>query len=299
MPHSVTLITTIAVSFGLALLMGLIANRLKLPVLVGYLTAGVILGSNTPGFVADIELSGQLAEIGVILLMFGVGLHFSLNDLLAVRRIALPGAIVQIVVATIFGAIVSHAWGWNMGAAIVFGVALSTASTVVLLRALEQRNLLKSVNGSIAVGWLIVEDLAMVLVLVLMPPLSGLLGESSAGAATGVSGSELFTTLLLTFGKVAIFVALMLIVGKRVFPWLLWHVASTNSNELFILSVIAVAIGIAYGSAMLFGVSFALGAFFAGMVMRESELSHRAAQESLPLQGRVFRAVFRIRGNAV
>ena len=181
MPHSITLITTIAVSFGLALLMGLIANRLKLPVLVGYLTAGVILGSNTPGFVADIELSGQLAEIGVILLMFGVGLHFSLNDLLAVRRIALPGAIVQIVVATILGAIVSHAWGWDMGAAIVFGVALSTASTVVLLRALEQRNLLKSVNGSIAVGWLIVEDLAMVLVLVLMPPLSGLLGESSGG----------------------------------------------------------------------------------------------------------------------
>jgi len=284
MPHSITLITTIAVSFGLALLMGLIANRLKLPVLVGYLTAGVILGSNTPGFVADIELSGQLAEIGVILLMFGVGLHFSLNDLLSVRRIALPGAIVQIGVATVFGAIVAHAWGWNTGAAIVFGVALSTASTVVLLRALEQRGLLKSVNGSIAVGWLVVEDLAMVLVLVLMPPLSGLLGGPTGSAAAGVSGSELFTTLLLTFGKVAIFVALMLIVGKRVFPWLLWHVASTNSNELFILSVIAVAIGIAYGSAMLFGVSFALGAFFAGMVMRESELSHRAAQESLPLR---------------
>ena len=260
MPHSVTLITTIAVSFGLALLMGLIANRLKLPVLVGYLAAGVILGSNTPGFVADMELSAQLAEIGVILLMFGVGLHFSLSDLLAVRRIALPGAIVQIVVATAFGAMVATSWGWNLGVGIVFGVALSTASTVVLLRALEQRGLLKSVNGSIAVGWLVVEDLAMVLVLVLLPPLAGWLGDNAGGPA-GVSSTDLLTTLLLTFGKVAVFIALMLVVGKRVFPWLLWHVASTNSNELFILSVIAVAIGIAYGSAMLFGVSFALGAF--------------------------------------
>lgn len=284
MPHSVTLITTIAVSLGLALLMGLIANRLKLPVLVGYLAAGVILGSNTPGFVADMELSAQLAEIGVILLMFGVGLHFSLNDLLAVRRIALPGAIVQIGVATAFGAMVAVSWGWNLAVGIVFGVALSTASTVVLLRALEQRGLLKSVNGSIAVGWLVVEDLAMVLVLVLLPPLAGWLGDNAGGPAAGVSSTHLLTTLLLTFGKVAVFIALMLVVGKRVFPWLLWHVASTNSNELFILSVIAVAIGIAYGSAMLFGVSFALGAFFAGMVMRESALSHRAAQESLPLR---------------
>jgi monovalent cation:H+ antiporter-2, CPA2 family len=285
MPHSVTLITTIAVSLGLALLMGLLANRLKLPVLVGYLTAGVIIGTHTPGFVADMELSAQLAEIGVILLMFGVGLHFSLEDLLAVRRIALPGAIVQIAVATGLGTAVATAWGWDLGASIVFGVALSTASTVVLLRALEQRQLLKSVNGSIAVGWLIVEDLAMVLVLVLMPPLADWLGTGGTDSAVaGVGSSGLMTTLLLTFGKVSLFVALMLIVGKRVFPWLLWHVASTNSNELFILSVIAVAIGIAYGSAALFGVSFALGAFFAGMVMRESALSHRAAQDSLPLR---------------
>ena len=283
MPHSLSLITTIAASFGLALLMGLIANRLKLPVLVGYLTAGVILGSNTPGFVADMELSGQLAEIGVILLMFGVGLHFSLDDLLAVRRIAVPGALVQIAVATAFGAVMAFSWGWNTGAAIVFGVALSTASTVVLLRALEQRGLLKSVNGSIAVGWLVVEDLAMVLVLVLLPPLSGWLGAHGESTVE-VSGSSLVITLLLTFGKVFVFIALMLVVGKRVFPWLLWHVASTNLAELFILSVIAVAIGIAFGSAMLFGVSFALGAFFAGMVMRESDLSHRAAQESLPLR---------------
>jgi CPA2 family monovalent cation:H+ antiporter-2 len=285
MPHSVTLITTIAVSLGLALVMGLLANRLKLPVLVGYLTAGVIIGSHTPGFVADMELSAQLAEIGVILLMFGVGLHFSLEDLLAVRRIALPGAIVQIGVATALGTAVAMAWGWDTGASVVFGVALSTASTVVLLRALEQRQLLKSVNGSIAVGWLIVEDLAMVLVLVLMPPLADWLGTgAAAGAAANAGTSGLTTTILLTFGKVAVFVALMLIVGKRVFPWLLWHVASTNSNELFILSVIAVAIGIAYGSAALFGVSVALGALFAGMVMRESALSHRAAQDSLPLR---------------
>lgn len=285
MPHSVTLITTIAVSLGLALLMGLLANRLKLPVLVGYLTAGVIIGTHTPGFVADMELSAQLAEIGVILLMFGVGLHFSLEDLLAVRRIALPGAIVQIAVATALGTAVAMAWGWGSGASIVFGVALSTASTVVLLRALEQRQLLKSVNGSIAVGWLIVEDLAMVLVLVLMPPLADWLGTDGIdSAAADPDASGLMATLLITFGKVSLFVALMLIVGKRVFPWLLWHVASTNSNELFILSVIAVAIGIAYGSATLFGVSFALGAFFAGMVMRESALSHRAAQDSLPLR---------------
>ena len=284
MPHSFTLITTIAVSFGLALLMGVIANRLKLPVLVGYLTAGVIMSANTPGFVADMELSGQLAEIGVILLMFGVGLHFSLKDLLAVRRIALPGALVQISVATAFGAAVALSWGWNPAISIVYGVSLSTASTVVLLRALEQRGLLKSVNGSIAVGWLIVEDVAMVLVLVLLPPLADWLHSDMSGATTDVSSLSLLISVLFTFGKVAIFIALMLVVGRRVFPRLLWYVASTNSNELFILSVIAVAIGIAYGSAMLFGVSFALGAFFAGMVMRESDLSHRAAHESLPLR---------------
>lgn len=284
MPHSFTLITTIAVSFGLALLMGVIANRLKLPVLVGYLTAGVIMSANTPGFVADMELSGQLAEIGVILLMFGVGLHFSLKDLLAVRRIALPGALVQISVATAFGAAVALSWGWNPAISIVYGVSLSTASTVVLLRALEQRGLLKSVNGSIAVGWLIVEDVAMVLVLVLLPPLADWLHSDVSGATTSVSSLGLLISVLVTFGKVAIFIALMLVVGRRVFPRLLWYVASTNSNELFILSVIAVAIGIAYGSAMLFGVSFALGAFFAGMVMRESDLSHRAAHESLPLR---------------
>lgn len=283
MPHSVTLITTIAASLGLALIMGLIAHRLKLPALVGYLVAGVMLGPATPGFVADAELSSQLAEIGVILLMFGVGLHFSLADLLAVRRIALPGAIVQIAVATALGMGVATFWGWSLGASLVFGLALSVASTVVLIQALEQRGLLQSVNGRIAVGWLIVEDLVMVLVLVLLPLLAGWLGGSGDLDERG-GGRGLLETLMIALGKISIFVALMLVVGRRVFPWLLGYVADTGSRELFTLSVIAAAVGIAYGSAQLFGVSFALGAFFAGMVMRESHLSHRAAEESLPLR---------------
>ena len=281
MPHNVALITTIAVSLGLALVMGLAANRLKLPPIVGYLIAGVMIGPATPGFVADIGLSGQLAEVGVILLMFGVGLHFSFQDLLAVRRIALPGAVVQMAVATALGVGVALAWGWTWGAGLVFGLALSVASTVVLIRALEQRGQMQSANGQIAVGWLIVEDLAMVLVLVLLPPLSGWLGGNAPAQGDGRS---LVETLLLSVGKISIFVALMLVVGKRVLPWLLGYVAGTDSRELFTLCVIAVAMSIAYGSAALFGVSFALGAFFAGMVMRESDLSHRATEESLPFR---------------
>ena len=284
MPHSISLITTIAAALGLALVMGFLATRLKLPVLVGYLVAGILIGPATPGFVADIELSRQLAEIGVMLLMFGVGLHFSLDDLLAVRRIALPGAIAQIAVATTLGMGLGALWGWNVGAGLVFGLALSVASTVVLLRALESRGVMDSVNGRIAVGWLIVEDLAMVLVLVLLPALAGSLGSTSHGGAETAGGRNLLTTLALTLGQVAVFVVLMLVVGKRLFPWLLWQVARTGSRELFTLCVIAAAVGIAYGSAELFGVSFALGAFFAGMVMRESDLSHRAAEESLPLR---------------
>ena len=284
MPHSIALISTIAASLGLALIMGLIASRLKLPPLVGYLIAGVMLGPATPGFVADAGLSSQLAEVGVILLMFGVGLHFSLDNLLAVRRIALPGAIVQIAVATALGAGVATFWGWSLGASVVFGLALSVASTVVLIRALEQRGLLQSVNGRIAVGWLIVEDLAMVLVLVLLPPLAGWLGGGSGELAAKGIDRGLLETLVIALGKISIFVALMLVVGRRVFPWLLGYVAGTGSRELFTLSVIATAVGIAYGSAQLFGVSFALGAFFAGMVMRESHLSHRAAEESLPFR---------------
>jgi len=283
-PHSVTLITTIAAALGLALAMGFLAARLKLPALVGYLIAGIIIGPATPGFVADLELSRQLAEIGVMLLMFGVGLHFSLEDLLAVRRIALPGAIVQMTVATLLGAGVTSLWGWNLAAGIVFGLSLSVASTVVLLRALESRGMLETVNGRIAIGWLVVEDLATVLVLVLLPTLSLWLGGNAGGAAPVPGDRNLLTTLALTLGQVAVFIALMLVVGRRVFPWLLWQIAGTGSRELFTLCVVAAAVGIAYGSAVLFGVSFALGAFFAGMVMRESPLSYRAAEESLPLR---------------
>jgi len=283
-PHSLTLITTIATGLGLALIMGFIAVRLQLPALVGYLIAGIIIGPATPGFVADLELSSQLAEMGVMLLMFGVGLHFSLNQLLAVRRIALPGAIVQIVVATLLGVTVATFWGWSLAAGIVFGLALSVASTVVLLRALESRGLLESVNGHIAVGWLVVEDIVMVFVLVLLPPLSvWLTGNTNAGIE-GTGNRSLLETIILTLGQVSVFIALMLVVGRRLFPWLLWQVARTGSRELFTLCVIAAAVGIAYASAELFGVSFALGAFFAGMVMRESPLSYRAAEESLPFR---------------
>ncbi|MDD5470448.1 MAG: cation:proton antiporter, partial [Sideroxydans sp.] len=243
----------------------------------------IIIGPGTPGFVADIELAGQLAEIGVILLMFGVGLHFSLDDLLSVRRIAVPGAIVQILAATALGMSVASFWGWSIGAALVFGLSLSCASTVVLLRALEARGVLESINGRIAVGWLIVEDLAMVLVLVLLPAFAGLLGGNNAPGQTLPVG-DMLLPLGITLAKVAAFVALMLIIGRRLFPWLLWQVARTGSRELFSLCVIAAALGVAYGSAKLFDVSFALGAFFAGMMLRESEFSHRAADESLPLR---------------
>ena len=283
MPHSVTLISTIAAGLGLALIMGFIAARLKLPVLVGYLTAGMIIGPATPGFVADVELSSQLAEIGVMLLMFGVGLHFSLDDLLAVRRIALPGAVVQITAATVLGMAASATWGWSLAAGLVFGLALSVASTVVLLKALEHRGVLDSVNGRIAIGWLIVEDLVMVLVLVLLPAMSVWLG-GNVNAAEPAGDRSLLATFALTIGKVSVFIVLMLVVGRRLFPWLLWQIARTGSRELFTLCIVAAAVGIAYSSAELFGVSFALGAFFAGMVMRESPLSYRAAEESLPLR---------------
>ena len=280
MPHSVELITTIAAALGLALIFGFLAVRLKLPALVGYLLAGIVIGPFTPGFVADTSLAGQLAEIGVMLLMFGVGLHFSLDDLLSVKKIALPGAVVQIAVATAMGAAVATAWGWNLTAGIVFGLALSVASTVVLLKALENRGILATPNGRIAVGWLVVEDLVMVLVLVLLPPLAGV----SGGGSEAAHDRSILGTLAITLGEVALFIALMLVVGRRFFPWLLWQVARTGSRELFTLCVVAAALGIAYGSSALFGVSFALGAFFAGMVLRESALSYRAAEESLPLR---------------
>ncbi|MDB5801847.1 MAG: sodium:proton antiporter [Rhodocyclales bacterium] len=279
MPHDISLITTIAAALGFGLLFGLVAVRLKLPALVGYLAAGILIGPATPGFVADAALAGQLAEIGVMLLMFGVGLHFSLNDLLEVRRIALPGAILQIAVATALGMGLAHMWGWGIGGGLVFGLALSVASTVVLLRALEERGILDSINGRIAVGWLVVEDLVTVMILVLLPPLAGWLGGTDPGV-----GKSLWVTVSITLAQVAAFIVFMLVVGRKLFPWVLWQVARTGSRELFTLCVIAAAVGIAYGSTKFFGVSFALGAFFAGMVLRESELSHRAAEESLPLR---------------
>lgn len=282
MEHNISLITTIASGFAIALVLGVIAERLRLPALVGYLLAGIMIGPGTPGFVADVHIASQLSEIGVMLLMFGVGLHFSMRDLLAVKRIAVPGAVVQMSIATILGMMVASWWGWPWGQALVFGLSLSCASTVVLLKALEVRGILDTMNGRIAVGWLVVEDLATVLILVLLPPLAGILGSQTANVAT--SDTAIWITIGQTLLQVFAFIALMLVVGRRVMPWLLWQVARTGSRELFTLAVIAAAISIAYGAAMLFSVSFALGAFFAGMMMRESEFSHRAAEESLPLR---------------
>jgi CPA2 family monovalent cation:H+ antiporter-2 len=284
MPHSINLITTIATGLGLALIMGFAAARVRLPPLVGYLVAGIIIGPATPGFVADVELAGQLAEIGVMLMMFGVGLHFSIQDLLAVRSIAIPGAVVQIAGATVSGGAMALWWGWSLGAALVFGLSLSVASTVVLLRALESRGVLNSLNGRIAVGWLVVEDLVVVLILVLLPALAGVLGGSPVITEDTSQQGSVWTTLGVTLGKVAAFIAVMLIAGRRLLPQLLWSVARTGSRELFTLAVVSAAVGVAYLSAELFSVSFALGAFFAGMMMRESSLSHRAAEESLPLR---------------
>jgi CPA2 family monovalent cation:H+ antiporter-2 len=272
----------------LAFALGFVAHRLRLPPLVGYLVAGILFGPSSP-VAGDVELAGQFAEVGVILLMFGVGLHFSVSDLLAVRWIAVPGAVGQIVLATAIGAVIALGWGWTLGAGLVLGLALSVASTVVLLRALDQRNGLETANGRIAVGWLIVEDLAMVLTLVLLPLAANVLGgHASDGGhhpiATAAAAVSPGLAVALTLAKVAAFVTLIMVVGRRAIPWLLGQVARTGSRELFTLAVLATALGIAYGSAELFGVSFALGAFFAGLVLSGSELSHRAAAESLPLQ---------------
>jgi CPA2 family monovalent cation:H+ antiporter-2 len=281
MPHYTPLIATIVFALVLACAAGALALRLKLSPIVGYLIAGVAVGPFTPGFVADQALAAELSEIGVILLMFGVGLHFSLGDLLAVRAIAIPGAAVQITIATLLGMLLAWLIGWPIGEGLVFGLALSTASTVVLLRALESRRLIETTRGRIAVGWLIVEDLAMVLTLVLLPPLAALLGGTPAA---GHAGENLYAALGLTFAKVAAFIALMLIVGRRAIPWLLERLAGFGSREIFTLTVLAIALGVAYASARLFDVSFALGAFFAGMVLNESKLSHEAAEQSLPFR---------------
>jgi len=283
MPHHTPLIATLVGGLVLAFIFGALAQRMRISPLVGYLLAGVLAGPTTPGFVADPALAADLAEIGVILLMFGVGLHFSLADLLSVRFIAVPGALVQIGFATALGMGLAWTLGWSLGADLVFGLALSVASTVVLLRALQERRLVETEQGRIAVGWLIVEDLAMVLTLVLLPPVAGLLG-GAAEAGSAADAGEIALTLGITFAKVGAFVALMLLIGRQVIPRILHYVAHTGSRELFRLAVLSLALGVAYGAAELFGVSFALGAFFAGMVLAESELSHRAAEESLPLR---------------
>jgi CPA2 family monovalent cation:H+ antiporter-2 len=290
MPHHTPLIATIVAGLCIAFIFGTIAHRLKMPPLAGYLLAGVLIGPFTPGYVADQGLALELAEIGVILLMFGVGLHFSLKDLLSVRAIAIPGAVGQIAIATVMGIGLSWSLGWSIGAGLVLGLALSVASTVVLLKALQDRRLVETERGRIAVGWLIVEDLVMVLTLVVLPAVAGLFGgrEIDAGGGSGLSALfgplTLWQTLLLTGLKLVAFVALMIVVGRRLVPWLLHYVAHTGSRELFRLAVLAIALGIAFGSAQLFGVSFALGAFFAGMILAESQLSHQAAQETLPLR---------------
>ncbi|EWY40997.1 cation transporter [Skermanella stibiiresistens SB22] len=287
MPHDVTLIATVSIAFVLAFVFGYLADRLRLPPLVGYLVAGIFVGPFTPGFVADGGLASQLAEMGVILLMFGVGLHFSASDLLAVKGVAIPGAIGQIVLATLLGVGLSSLWGWGIGAGVVLGLSLSVASTVVLLKALEERNLLNTPDGRVAIGWLIVEDLVMVLALVLLPAFSEALGGHAPGAADGHgpgADGPIALTLAITLGKVGAFAALAIILGPKVVPWLLAKVARTGSRELFTLSVLAVSLGIAYGSAVVFGVSFALGAFFAGVVLSESRFSHKAAEDSMPLQ---------------
>ncbi|PWC21321.1 Kef family K(+) transporter [Brenneria roseae subsp. roseae] len=277
--HAATpLISTISGGLVLAFLLGILANRLRISPLVGYLVAGVLVGPFTPGFVADTSLAPELAELGVILLMFGVGLHFSLKDLMAVKSIAIPGAIAQIAVATLLGMALSAMLGWSLASGLVFGLCLSTASTVVLLRALEERQLIDSQRGQIAIGWLIVEDLAMVLTLVLLPAFGDMIGAEHAD--TG----KLLRDLAWTIGKVIAFITLMIVVGRRLVPWVLAKSASTGSRELFTLAVLAMALGIAFGAVKLFDVSFALGAFFAGVVLNESELSQRAAHDTLPLR---------------
>ena len=287
MPHDTPLIATIVAGLGLAFVFGTIAQRLKIPPLVGYLLAGVAVGPFTPGYVADQALATELAELGIILLMFGVGLHFSLKDLLSVKAIAIPGAIVQIAVATLMGLGLAMLMKWKVSEGLVFGLALSVASTVVLLRALQERRLMETGRGRIAVGWLIVEDLAMVLALVLIPTFANL-QTGNVTTAASLLGAHfelgLWGILLLTAVKVALFIALMLVVGRRLIPWILHYIAHTGSRELFRLAVLAIALGVAFGSTKLFDVSLALGAFFAGMMLRESPLSARAAQESLPLR---------------
>jgi CPA2 family monovalent cation:H+ antiporter-2 len=290
MPHDVPLIATMAVGLALACVLALAAHRLRLPLIAGYLAAGVLIGPFTPGYVADQEIAAQLAEMGVILLMFGVGLHFSLRELLSVRALAIPGALGQIAVATAAGGLVGVALGWGLKAGLVFGLALSVASTVVLLRALTDRGLLDTPQGKVAVGWLIVEDLVMVVALVMIPAVAGLLGgraqplDAETAEVARLGFGTVGAVLIVTAVKVAAFVTVMLVVGRRVIPWALEQTAATGQRELFRLSVLAIALGVAYAATAIFGVSFALGAFFAGMVMAGSTLSAQALKDALPFR---------------
>ncbi len=287
MDHSLPLLFTLALAFVLALIFGCIAEKLKCPALVGFLCAGILCSSHTPGPTADMEIAMQLSEVGVILLMFGVGLHFSISDLLKVKGIAVPGAVLQMTIATLLGLLfVVYVWEWSLSSALIFGLCLSCASTVVLLKALEMHGHLNTVDGQISVGWLVVEDIATVLILVLLPPVAQIMGVTPGGgeAAEPMTASGIAYVIASTLLHVVAFVAIMMVVGRKFIPWVLWQIAKTGSRELFTLSILTASVGIAYGAAAVFDVSFALGAFFAGMVMRESKYAHRAATDSLPLQ---------------
>lgn len=287
MDHSLPLLFTLALAFVLALIFGCIAEKLKCPALVGFLCAGILCSSHTPGPTADMEIAMQLSEVGVILLMFGVGLHFSISDLLKVKGIAVPGAVLQMTIATLLGLLFAvYVWEWSLSSALIFGLCLSCASTVVLLKALEMHGHLNTVDGQISVGWLVVEDIATVLILVLLPPVAQIMGVTPGGgeAAEPMTASGIAYAIASTLLHVVAFVAIMMVVGRKFIPWVLWQIAKTGSRELFTLSILTASVGIAYGAAAVFDVSFALGAFFAGMVMRESKYAHRAATDSLPLQ---------------
>lgn len=287
MDHSLPLLFTLALAFVLALIFGCIAEKLKCPALVGFLCAGILCSSHTPGPTADKEIAMQLSEVGVILLMFGVGLHFSISDLLKVKGIAVPGAVLQMTIATLLGLLFAvYVWEWSLSSALIFGLCLSCASTVVLLKALEMHGHLNTVDGQISVGWLVVEDIATVLILVLLPPVAQIMGVTPGGgeAAEPMTASGIAYVIASTLLHVVAFVAIMMVVGRKFIPWVLWQIAKTGSRELFTLSILTASVGIAYGAAAVFDVSFALGAFFAGMVMRESKYAHRAATDSLPLQ---------------
>lgn len=287
MDHSLPLLFTLALAFVLALIFGCIAEKLKCPALVGFLCSGILCSSHTPGPTADMEIAMQLSEVGVILLMFGVGLHFSISDLLKVKGIAVPGAVLQMTIATLLGLLFAvYVWEWSLSSALIFGLCLSCASTVVLLKALEMHGHLNTVDGQISVGWLVVEDIATVLILVLLPPVAQIMGVTPGGgeAAEPMTASGIAYVIASTLLHVVAFVAIMMVVGRKFIPWVLWQIAKTGSRELFTLSILTASVGIAYGAAAVFDVSFALGAFFAGMVMRESKYAHRAATDSLPLQ---------------